>query len=49
MAKRQRDAGHERMAVQYERSAQEAMDHAQRLQQVAMGSLDLSDRSRFQS
>jgi len=49
MAKRQRDAGHERMAVQYERSAQEAMDHAQRLQQVAMGSLDLSDRSRLQS
>src|SRR5262249_12315031 len=44
-AKRERSAGHERMAVQYEQSAQEAMEHARRLQGVAMGSLGFFGKS----
>jgi two-component system chemotaxis response regulator CheB len=44
MAKRERDLGRETVAIHYENVATEALEHAQRLQDMAMGALDLTDR-----
>jgi two-component system chemotaxis response regulator CheB len=44
MAKREREAGRESLAIHYENMAAEALDHARRLQGVAMEPLQLAER-----
>src|SRR5262249_1786859 len=44
MAKREREAGRETLAIHYENVATEALGHAGRLQDMAMRSVDLTDR-----